>query len=60
MDESGVVLQLEILYNLGELGKVGKCLLKKKTRPREWEAQWWWSILLFLSLWENLTATAFL
>ena len=35
MDESGVVLQLEILYNLGELGKVGKCLLKKKTRPRE-------------------------
>jgi hypothetical protein len=47
-------------YNLREQGNVCKCLLKKKTRLREREAQWWLSILLLLSLWEKPYRTAFI
>jgi hypothetical protein len=32
---------------------VCKCVLKKKTRPQEREAQWWLSIVLFLFPWEK-------
>jgi hypothetical protein len=43
------------VYNLREQGNVCKCLLKKKTRPREREAQWWLSIFVtFKSLGQTL------
>jgi hypothetical protein len=42
-------------YNLCEQGNVRKCLLKKKTRPHEREAQWWLSIFVtFKSLGKTL------
>jgi hypothetical protein len=34
---------------------VCKCVLKKKTRPREREAQWWLSFVLFYFLGKNPT-----
>jgi hypothetical protein len=60
MDESGVVRQL-VFYNLREQGNVWvSVFLEMKTMPREWEAQWWLSNVLFLFLWENPKSTAFL
>jgi hypothetical protein len=50
MDESGVVWQL-VFYNLREQGNVCVSALEKKTMPREREAQWWLSNVLFLFLW---------
>jgi hypothetical protein len=39
---------------------VGKCLLKKKTRPREREAQWWLNIFVtFKSLGKTLQQLPF-
>jgi hypothetical protein len=32
---------------------VCKGVVRKKTRPREQEAQWWLSIFVILSLWEK-------
>jgi hypothetical protein len=41
-------------YNLREQGNVCvSAYLKIKTRPREREAQWWLSIVLFLFPWEK-------
>jgi hypothetical protein len=34
--------------------------LEMKTMPREQEAQWWLSNVLFFLLWENPQSTAFL
>jgi hypothetical protein len=53
MYESGVVWQL-VFYNLHEQGNgCVSAFLEKKTMPREREAQWWLSNVLFLFLWEK-------
>jgi hypothetical protein len=53
MDESGVVGQL-VFYNLREQGNVCvSVFLEMKTMPREREAQWWLSNVLFFLLWEK-------
>jgi hypothetical protein len=53
MDESGVIRQL-VFYNLREQESVcERAFLEKKTMPREREAQWWLSIVLFLFCWEE-------
>jgi hypothetical protein len=53
MDESGVVWQL-VFYNLREQGNMCvSVFLEMKMMPREREAQWWLSNVLFPFLWEK-------